>query len=398
MNKKTIRDLSDQEVKGRRALVRVDFNVPLDKGRVTDDTRIRAALPTIQALLDRGARVVLLSHLGRPKGKPEAKYSLEPVARRLGELLPKQHVVFVESTDTDEAVKATHDAGARVVVLENTRFLDGEEKNDEGVCRELAELGDFFVNDAFGSAHRAHASTEGIAHCLHPAVAGLLMQRELDYLGAALANPSRPFVAVLGGAKISGKIDVIEQLLPRVDRLVIGGAMACTFFKAMGLEVGKSLVEADRVDMAKDLLARAGSKLLIPSDAVVAKSLDTPQSARAVPCDGISPDEAMFDIGPTSAGQFAGIMEGAKTILWNGPMGVFETPPFDAGTRAVAEAMATATQLGATTIVGGGDSAAAVANLGLEAAMSHVSTGGGASLEFLEGKVLPGVAALDDRI
>ncbi len=398
MNKKTIRDLSDQEVKGRRALVRVDFNVPLDKGRVTDDTRIRAALPTIQALLDRGARVVLLSHLGRPKGKPEAKYSLEPVARRLGELLPKQHVVFVESTDTDEAVKATHDAGTPVVVLENTRFLDGEERNDEGVCRELAELGDFFVNDAFGSAHRAHASTEGIAHCLHPAVAGLLMQRELDYLGAALANPSRPFVAVLGGAKISGKIDVIEQLLPRVDRLVIGGAMACTFFKAMGLEVGKSLVEADRVDMAKDLLARAGAKLLIPSDAVVAKSLDAPQSARAVPCDGISPDEAMFDIGPTSAGQFAGIMEGAKTILWNGPMGVFETPPFDAGTRAVAEAMATATQLGATTIVGGGDSAAAVASLGLEAAMSHVSTGGGASLEFLEGKVLPGVAALDDRI
>jgi phosphoglycerate kinase len=398
MNKKTIRDLSDQEVKGRRALVRVDFNVPLDKGRVTDDTRIRAALPTIQALLDRGARVVLLSHLGRPKGKPEAKYSLEPVARRLGELLPKQHVVFVESTDTDEAVKATHDASALVVVLENTRFLDGEEKNDEGVCRELAELGDFFVNDAFGSAHRAHASTEGIAHCLHPAVAGLLMQRELDYLGAALANPSRPFVAVLGGAKISGKIDVIEQLLPRVDRLVIGGAMACTFFKAMGLEVGKSLVEADRVEMAKDLLARAGGKLLIPSDAVVAKSLDAPQSARAVPCDGISPDEAMFDIGPTSAGQFAGIMEGAKTILWNGPMGVFETAPFDAGTRAVAEAMATATQLGATTIVGGGDSAAAVASLGLEAAMSHVSTGGGASLEFLEGKVLPGVAALDDRI
>jgi len=397
MNKKTIRDLSDQEVKGRRALVRVDFNVPLDKGRVTDDTRIRAALPTIQALLDRGARVVLLSHLGRPKGKPEAKYSLEPVARRLGELLPKQHVVFVESTDTDEAVKATHDAGALVVVLENTRFLDGEEKNDEGVCRELAELGDFFVNDAFGSAHRAHASTEGIAHCLHPAVAGLLMQRELDYLGSALGNPSRPFVAVLGGAKISGKIDVIEQLLPRVDRLVIGGAMACTFFKAMGLEVGKSLVEADRVEMAKDLLARAGGKLVITSDAVVAKSLQAPQSARAVPCDGISPDEAMFDIGPTSAGQFAGIMEGAKTILWNGPMGVFETAPFDAGTRAVAEAMATATQLGATTIVGGGDSAAAVASLGLEAAMSHVSTGGGASLEFLEGKVLPGVAALDDR-
>ena len=398
MNKKTIRDLSDQEVKGRRALVRVDFNVPLDKGRVTDDTRIRAALPTIEALLDRGARVVLLSHLGRPKGKPEAKYSLEPVARKLAELMPKQHVTFIESTDTDEAVKATHDPKCPVVVLENTRFLDGEEKNDENVCRELAELGDFFVNDAFGSAHRAHASTEGIAHCLHPAVAGLLMQRELDYLGAALSNPGRPFVAVLGGAKISGKIDVIEQLLPRVDRLVIGGAMACTFYKAMGLEVGKSLVENDRVEMAKDLLDRAGAKLLLPSDALVATSLDAAQCAHAVSYKAIPADEAMFDIGPESAGQFAGIMEGAKTVLWNGPMGVFETKPFDAGTRAVAEAMATATQLGATTIVGGGDSAAAVAGLGLEAAMSHVSTGGGASLEFLEGKTLPGVAALDDRI
>jgi len=397
MNKKTIRDLSDQEVKGRRALVRVDFNVPLDKGRVTDDTRIRAALPTIQTLLDRGARVVLLSHLGRPKGKPEAKYSLEPVARRLGELMPAQHVVFIESTDTDEAVKATHDPSCPVVILENTRFLDGEENNDAIVCRELAELGDFFVNDAFGSAHRAHASTEGIAHCLHPAVAGLLMQRELDYLGAALENPQRPFVAILGGAKISGKIDVIEQLLPRVDRLVIGGAMACTFFKAMGLEVGTSLVEADRVDMAKDLLGRAGAKLFLPSDAIVAKSLDAPQTAHAVSARGIPADQAMFDIGPVSSGEFAGVIEGAKTILWNGPMGVFETRPFDAGTRAIAEAMSTATQLGATTIVGGGDSAAAVAGLGLEGAMSHVSTGGGASLEFLEGKVLPGVAALDDR-
>jgi phosphoglycerate kinase len=397
MNKKTIRDLSDQEVKGRRALVRVDFNVPLEKGRVTDDTRVRAALPTIQALLDRGARVVLLSHLGRPKGKPESKYSLEPVARRLGELMPGQHVVFVESTDTDEAVKVTHDPTARVVLLENTRFLEGEEENNQAVCRELAELGDFFVNDAFGSAHRAHASTEGIAHCLHPAVAGLLMQRELDYLGATLENPKRPFVAILGGAKISGKIDVIEQLLPRVDRLVIGGAMACTFFKAMGLEVGKSLVEADRVDMAKALLARGGAKLFLPSDAIVAKSLDAPQTAHAVSRTAIPADEAMFDIGPASSGQFAGVIEGAKTILWNGPMGVFETSPFDAGTRAIAESLATATQLGATTIVGGGDSAAAVAALGLEAAMSHVSTGGGASLEFLEGKVLPGVAALDDR-
>jgi phosphoglycerate kinase len=397
MNKKTILDLSDQEVKGKRALVRVDFNVPLEKGRITDDTRIRAALPTIETLLGRGARVVLLSHLGRPKGKPESKYSLEPVARKLAELLPGKHVVFVESTDTDEAVKATHDSSVPVVVLENTRFLDGEEKNDESVCRELAELGDFFVNDAFGSAHRAHASTEGIAHCLHPAVAGLLMQRELDYLGSALDHPSRPFVAILGGAKISGKIDVIEALLPRVDRLVIGGAMACTFFKSMGLEVGTSLVEADRVDMAKDLLSRGGAKLLLPTDALVAKSLDAPQSAHAVSRTAIPAGEAMFDIGPASAGEFAGVIEGAKTVLWNGPMGVFETRPFDAGTRAMAEAMASATQLGATTIVGGGDSAAAVASLKLESAMSHVSTGGGASLEFLEGKVLPGVAALDDK-
>ena len=397
MNKKTIGDLSDGDVRGRRALVRVDFNVPLEKGHVSDDTRIRAALPTIQELLDRGARVMLLSHLGRPKGKPEQKYSLEPVARKLGELLPNERVVFVETTDTDEAMKETHDPTARVVLFENTRFLDGEEKNDEGLARELAELGDFYVNDAFGSAHRAHASTEGIAHCLRPAVAGLLMQRELDYLGAALQNPRRPFVAILGGAKISGKIDVIEQLLPRVDRLVIGGAMACTFFKAMGLEVGKSLVEEDRVAMAKDLLARGGAKLCLPIDANVGNALDAPHSARAVRRDGIPADQAMFDIGPASAGEFAGIVEGAKTVLWNGPMGVFETPPFDAGTRAVAEAMATATGLGATTIVGGGDSAAAVAALGLESAMSHVSTGGGASLEFLEGKVLPGVAALDDK-
>ena len=397
MQKRTIRDLTDAEVRGKRALVRVDFNVPLDAGRVSDDTRIRAALPTIQTLVDRGARVVLLSHLGRPKGKPEPKYSLGPVARRLGELMPKQHIIFVESTDTDEAIKASHDPQAHVILLENTRFLGGEEKNEERLARGLAELGDLFVNDAFGSAHRAHASTEGVAHCLKPAVAGLLMQKELDYLGAALENPRRPFVAVLGGAKISGKIDVIEQLLPKVDRLIIGGAMACTFFKAMGLETGKSLVESDRVDMAKDLLARGSKKLLLPVDAMVASSLEAPQSAHAVARDAIPSNEAMFDIGPASASQFAEAIAGAKTVIWNGPMGVFETKPFDAGTRAVADAMAGATKSGATTIVGGGDSAAAVADLGLEDAMSHVSTGGGASLEFLEGKVLPGVAALDDK-
>ena len=397
MNKRTIENLSDGELRGKRALVRVDFNVPLDGARVGDDTRIRAALPTIHALLDRGARVILLSHLGRPKGKPEPKYSLEPVARRLGELLPDERVVFVESTDTDEAIKATHDPAARVVLLENTRFLGGEETNDERLARGLAELGDLYVNDAFGAAHRAHASTEGVAHVLKPAVAGLLMQKELDYLGGALEQPTRPFVAVLGGAKISGKIDVIEHLLPIVDQLLIGGAMACTFFRAMGLETGKSLVEDDRIAMAKDLLARPAQKLVLPSDAMAARALDAGDNAHVVARDAIPHDEGMFDIGPASSANFAKIITTAKTVVWNGPMGVFESKPFDAGTRAVADAMAKATKLGATTIVGGGDSAAAVAEVGLEHAMSHVSTGGGASLEFLEGKVLPGVAALDDK-
>src|SRR5689334_17737277 len=293
MNKKTIRDLRDSDLRGKRALVRVDFNVPQDaRGQITDDTRIRAALPTVRALLDRGARVVLLSHLGRPKGKPEAKYSLEPVARRLQELLPDQQVTFVESTDTDEAMKATREGG-QVVLLENTRFLGGEETNDERLSRALAELGDVYVNDAFGSAHRAHASTEGVARYLKPAVAGLLMEQELEYLDSAVANPKRPFVAVLGGAKISGKIDVIESLLPKVDRLIVGGAMACTFFKAMGLETGKSLVESDRVDMAKELLSRGGKTLELPVDACVAPSLDDESASHAVRRDAIPRTEGM---------------------------------------------------------------------------------------------------------
>ena len=398
MNKKTVRDLRDDQLRGKRALVRVDFNVPLDeKGAVTDDTRIRAAMPTIELLLDKGARVILLSHLGRPKGKPEAKYSLDPVARRLQQLLPKKHVCFVESTDTDEAMKATRDKSCDVVLLENTRFLAGEEKNDERLSRALAELGDLYVNDAFGSAHRAHASTEGLAHHLRPAVAGLLMEVELDYLGKALSNPQRPFVAVLGGAKISGKLDVIENLLPKVDKMVIGGAMACTFFKAMGLETGKSLVEADRVDMAKEILKRAGNKLILPTDAVVAPSLEQGGSSSEVPRDKIPADQGMFDVGSKSAAAFGEIVSSGRTVVWNGPMGVFETPPFDKGTLAVANALAMATDRGATTVVGGGDSAAAIEQLGLAARVSHVSTGGGASLEFLEGKTLPGVAALDER-
>ena len=398
MNKKTIADLADSEIRGRRALVRVDFNVPLDEnGRVADDTRIRAALPTLQYLRDRGARVVILSHLGRPKGTPTPKYSLEPVSRRLAEILPCK-VGFVETTDTDEAQKATLAlADGGMLLLENTRFLGGEETNDPRLARSLAQLGDFFVNDAFGAAHRAHASTAGVADHLRPAVAGLLMEKELEYLGRALSSPERPFVAILGGAKISGKIDVIEKLLPTVDRMLIGGAMACTFFRAQGVETGKSLVEADRVELAQKLLARSDRKLMLPTDAMVAPSLDEPTAAHAVDRTAIPANEAMFDIGPKSLKEFADAIRSAKTVLWNGPMGVFETPPFDTGTRAIANALAEATDRGATTIVGGGDSAAAVEEAGLASRMSHVSTGGGASLEFLEGKPLPGVEALDDR-
>jgi phosphoglycerate kinase len=399
MAKMTVRDLTAEQLRGKRALVRVDFNVPLDEHRhVTDDTRIRAALPTIELLLDRGARVVLLSHLGRPKGKPEPKYSLEPVSRRLAELLPKRKVCFVETTDTDEALKASVDMKeGQVLLLENTRFLGGEETNDQRLARALAQLGDLYVNDAFGAAHRAHASTEGIAHHLQPAVAGLLMEKELAYLQGALENPTRPFVAILGGAKISGKIDVIEALLPKVDALLIGGAMACTFYKAMGLETGKSLVEPDRVDMARELIEQAGTRIILPHDCIVAPAIEAGGKAHAVQKDQIPSDEMMLDIGPRSAESYGRAILSAKTVLWNGPMGVFEKPPFDKGTRAVAEAMAKATALGATTIVGGGDSAAAVEQFGLASRMSHVSTGGGASLEFLEGKPLPGVVALADR-
>jgi phosphoglycerate kinase len=333
--------------------------------------------------------------LGRPKGKPESKYSLEPVSRRLQERV-KRKVCFVESTDTDEAVKATHDAACDVVLLENTRFLGGEEKNDPRLARSLAQLGDLYVNDAFGAAHRAHASTEGLAHHLKPAVAGLLMERELEYLGQALTNPKRPFVAVLGGAKISGKIDVIQQLLPKVDRMLIGGAMACTFFKASGLETGKSLVEVDRIEMARVLLARGKNKLVLPVDAMVAPSLDEAGAAHEVARSLIPVNEAMFDIGKRTEELFGEVIASAKTVVWNGPMGVFETTPFDHGTNAVAKALAEATGRGATTVVGGGDSAAAIGQLGLESKITHVSTGGGASLEFLEGKTLPGVAALDE--
>jgi phosphoglycerate kinase len=398
VKKKTVRDLADNEVRGKRALVRADFNVPLDdNGRITDDLRIRAAVPTLRLLLDKGARPVVLSHLGRPKGQPNPKYSLRPVATRLGELLGTT-VRFLDKTIGEEAVAATNALkDGEVLLLENTRFFPGEEKNDAALSQSFAQLGDFYVNDAFGAAHRAHSSTAGVTVSLHPSVAGLLMEKELDDLSRALEAPDKPFVAILGGAKISGKIDVIESLLPKVDAMLIGGAMACTFYKAMGLEIGKSLVEEDRVEMARDILDHAGTRIILPHDCMVAASMDDPSSAHVVKRDKIPANEAMFDIGTDTALSYGRAIASARTVLWNGPMGVFEKPPFDKGTRAIAAAMAKATASGATTIVGGGDSAAAVADAGLSEKMSHVSTGGGASLEFLEGKVLPGVEALDNR-
>ena len=391
MTTRGLESLPAAALEGSRALVRVDFNVPLKNGAVTDDARIRAAVPTIRYLRERGARVVLLSHLGRPKGGPDPKYSLRQIVRDVERVLGVT-VEFIEDLATGVAASRRLPRGG-VALVENTRFWPGEETNDPGLAKQFAALGDFYVNDAFGSAHRAHASTEAVAHLLKPAVAGFLMEKELRYLGAALEQPRRPFVAVLGGAKISGKIDVIEALLPKCDAILIGGAMACTFFASLGLEVGASLVERDRTDLARTLLTQGGPKLVLPRGATVAPSLERAAERRQVPSDAIPADMAVFDIDQATADDFRARILAAKTVIWNGPMGVFETPPFDAGTRAVAQALVDATARGATTVVGGGDSAAAVA--GLEDKLSHVSTGGGASLEFLEGKPLPGVAALD---
>jgi phosphoglycerate kinase len=398
LDKMNIRELSGAQVRGKRALMRVDYNVPLDEnGQVTDDARIRATLPTLAHLRDRDARVVLLSHLGRPKGEVMPEYSLAPVAERLGQLLGER-VTFVASTTTAEALKASEAVRpGGVLLLENTRFDARETKNDPSMAVQLAALGDFYVNDAFGTAHRAHASTEGVAHHLQPAVAGLLMERELEYLGGLLAKPGRPFVAILGGAKVSGKIDLIENLLNQVDRLCVGGAMACTFFRAMGLETGKSLVEEDLVALASDLIQRAGDTLVLPSDAVVAPSIEQGGEAHVVDVGKLPADQMLLDVGPESAKTFAKLVRSARTVLWNGPVGVFEQEAFAEGTRVVAEAVAEATDAGATSVVGGGDSAAAVAELSLVDRMTHVSTGGGATLEFLAGKELPGVAALTDK-
>ena len=394
--KRSLEALPPAALEGRRALVREDFNCPIRDGVVTDDTRLRAALPTIRYLRERGARVVILSHLGRPKGRPDPKFSMQPVVRALEGLLGAP-VTFLPDPTAAEAVAMTRQLPRGSVALaENTRFHAGEESNDVALAERFAALGDLFVNDAFGSAHRAHASTEAVAHLLKPAVSGFLMDKELRFLGQALEQPKRPFLAVMGGAKISGKIDLIETLLPKVDGILIGGAMACTFFRAMGLEVGTSLVEADRVPLAADLLERAGSRLVLPGGAVVAQRLEAGAPSRSVSRDAIPAGWAMFDIDPATEADFARRILAAGTVLWNGPMGVFETPPFDHGTLAVAQAMAEASGKGTVTVVGGGDSAAAVAAAGLSDRMTHVSTGGGASLEFLEGKVLPGVAALDE--
>lgn len=393
MTKRSLRDLPPAALDGKRALVRVDFNVPLKDGAVADDLRIRAALPTIAYLREKGARVVLLSHFGRPKG-PDPKSSLRLIVRDLERLLGAP-VEFLPDPTSPAAVTATRRLPrGGVALVENTRFWPGEEANDPAFAQQLAALGDFYVNDAFGSAHRAHASTEAVARLLRPAVAGFLMEKELRYLGDALDHPTRPFVAVLGGAKISGKIDVIEALLPKVEEILLGGAMANTFFLALGFQVGGSLVEREKEEVAKSLIARAGAKLILPRGAVVAPSLARAAERREVPSDHIPADWPVFDIDRTTRLDYRARILKAKTVVWNGPMGVFETPPFDEGTRAVADALIEAGKRGATTVVGGGDSAAAVA--GLEDKFTHVSTGGGASLEFLEGKPLPGVAALED--
>ena len=391
MNKKTIKDIDWQ---GKKALVRVDFNVPLSDGVITDDARIQAALPTINYLLDHGAAVILMSHLGRPKGEPDPQFSLRVAADHLATLIDAP-VQFSEQTTGPEAVAAAAALQpGQVLVLENTRFDAREKKNDPAMAAELAAMGDVFVNDAFGSAHRAHASTAGVAADL-PAVAGFLMEKELDYLGDALEEPERAFVAILGGAKISDKIGVIEALLTKVDAILIGGGMANTFLAAQGYDMGKSLVEQEALATAAALMEQGGDIIQLPVDLRIAKEFAADAENMVVSVDEVPADWMALDIGPATIAHFSNRLAGAKTVVWNGPMGVFEFPVFAQGTVAIAEMLGELD--GATTIIGGGDSAAAVRQAGLDDTMSHVSTGGGASLEFLEGKELPGVAALNDQ-
>ncbi len=390
MNKKTIRDV---DVRGKRVLVRVDLNVPLKEGSVADDTRIRAVLPTLNYLLEQDAALILCSHLGRPKGKTVPELRMDPIATRLAELLgrPVKKLDDCVGPEVEAAVKAMRPGD--VVLLENTRFHPEERANDPEFARQLAALAEIYVNDAFGAAHRAHGSTEGVTHYL-PAVAGFLMEKELEFLGQATENPEHPYIAILGGAKISDKIGVIENLLRQCDRLLIGGGMANTFFKAMGFEVGDSLIEDEAVEIAESLLKQAGGTLVLPVDVVIADAFDDDAHTRVVAPNEVTPGWRILDVGPKTVSTFESALGGARTVVWNGPLGVFEMPNFAKSTFAVARFLA---DMDATTIIGGGESAAAVRQAGLADRMTHVSTGGGASLEFLEGKVLPCVAVLEDR-
>ena len=393
--KRDLNSIDGPHLEGQRALLRADLNVPMKDGAVADITRIRAALPTVRWLCERGCRVVLLSHLGRPGGKVDSTLSLKPVARAIERELGSP-VVFIADPTSDSGRRQTrHLKRGEVAIAENTRFYPGEESNDRELAERFAQLGDFFVNDAFGCAHRAHASTEGVARLLKPAVAGFLMSRELEYLGKTLSDPNRPFVAVLGGKKISDKVDMIENLLPKVDEILIGGAISCTFFLAMGLSVGNSVVETDRVELARSLIERGQGKIVVPKGSVIAEKLESGTTIRSVPRDVIPEGWSVFDIDEATRNHFVQKIVAARTIFWNGPMGVFEVPPFDSGSVAVARGLARATKMGATTIVGGGDAAAAITAAQLADEVSHVSTGGGASLELLGGRELPGVAALE---
>ncbi|KWZ76921.1 phosphoglycerate kinase [Heyndrickxia coagulans] len=394
MNKKSIKDV---ELQGKRVFCRVDFNVPLKDGNVTDDTRIRAALPTIKYLVENGAKVILASHLGRPKGQVVEELRLTPVAKRLSELLGKDVKKANEAYGESVKAEISKMNNGDVLLLENVRFYPGEEKNDPELAKEFASLAELYVNDAFGAAHRAHASTEGIAHHL-PAVSGFLMQKELDVLGKALSNPERPFTAIIGGAKVKDKIGVIDNLLDKVDNLIIGGGLAYTFVKAQGHEIGKSLLEEDKIDLAKSFMAKAkekGVNFYMPVDAIVADEFSETANKKEVAIEEIPADWQALDIGPKTVELYAKVIKESKLVIWNGPMGVFEMDAYANGTKGVAEALADAT--GTYSIIGGGDSAAAVEKFHLAEKMDHISTGGGASLEFMEGKTLPGVAALNDK-
>ena len=397
MNKLTIDDL---EFDGKKVLVRVDFNVPLDNGKVSDDKRIVASLPTIKKIVESGASAVIMSHLGRPKGKTVPEMSLRPVAERLTELIekPVQFASDCVGRETNDMVSNLKPG--EILLLENLRYHKEETDNDPGFARKLSMLGDIYVNDAFGTAHRAHASTEGVTKYFDQAAAGYLMMKEIEYLGKALTDPKRPFAAILGGAKISGKIDVISSLIGKVDKIVIGGGMAFTFFRAQDKEVGKSLIEEDRVNMAREILDRAQDEnvmMLLPSDLECCPGLELAQKKTTFASDKIPPDMACYDIGPKTIEMVGKVLEDCKTIVWNGPMGVFEKSDFAQGTIEIAKLLADLTDKGATTIIGGGDSASAVTRAGVADRLSHISTGGGASLEFLEGKTLPGLAALTDK-